>query len=63
MLRELKESWRELSELEPGERFQERYRRSHREGGNWPRRLLFVGGGTLVFLAGLFFLPPRAPGS
>ncbi len=60
--RKIRDSLRQLREGEPGERFQEHYRR-RQEGGRSPvRRWLFLGGGTIVTLAGIFFLPAPGPG-
>ena len=61
--RAIREGLHKLQEGEPGKRFQEHYR-SRQEGGGSSRvrRWLFLGGGTIVILAGLFFLPAPGPG-
>ena len=59
----LRESWQALRDGEPGRRFQDHYDEKHEDGGGGGlRRWLFLGGGTLVLLAGLFFLPAPGPG-
>ena len=62
MLQKLKESWRELKEAEPGERFTQHYERRQRSGRSGARKPLFIGGGVLVMAAGIFFLPAPGPG-
>ena len=60
--RKIRDSIRRLREGEPGERFQEHYKQ-RQEGGRSPmRRWLYLGGGTIIILAGIFFLPAPGPG-
>ena len=59
----LRDGLQELRDGEPGKRFQERYRERQARGkSGLVRRWLFLGGGTVVLLAGLFFLPAPGPG-
>ncbi len=58
----MRDSVRQLREGEPGERFQEHYRRRQKGGSSPLRRWLYLGGGTIVILAGIFFLPAPGPG-
>ena len=58
----IRESIQELRDGEPGERFQEHYRRRQQGKRSMVRRWLFLGGGTIVILAGIFFLPAPGPG-
>jgi uncharacterized protein (TIGR02611 family) len=60
MLRRLRKSWHDFKKLEPGKRFQQRYRQGPKAGKL--RKLLFLGGGTLIMIAGLFSLPAPGPG-
>jgi uncharacterized protein (TIGR02611 family) len=61
--RKLRESLDRLKDGEPGERFQEHYRQRQQGGSHRVlRRWLYLGGGTVVILAGLFFLPAPGPG-
>ncbi len=60
--RKIRDSVHQLSEGEPGERFQEHYRRRQEGGRSLLRRWLYLGGGTIVILAGIFFLPAPGPG-
>ncbi|MBW3534556.1 MAG: hypothetical protein KY453_04975 [Gemmatimonadetes bacterium] len=62
MLKGIRRRWRELKASEPGRRFQDRYERSHQEGDSRTRRVLTMGAGVLIVLAGLFFLPAPGPG-
>ena len=62
MLRKVKESWREIKEAEPGERFMRRYEQRQRSGRSGVGKPLFIGGGVLVMAAGIFFLPAPGPG-
>lgn len=62
MLEALKRTWRELRRGRPGRRFQaycER-RAAHRDGG--AKKLLCVGGGAVVLLAGIVLMPAPGPG-
>ena len=59
----LRESLQTLRDGEPGKRFQEHYRERQEGGGSGRlRRWLFLGGGTVIILAGIFFLPAPGPG-
>ena len=58
----IREGLQRLREGEPGSRFQDHYEQRQQDGGGRLRRWLFLGGGTLVILAGLFFLPAPGPG-
>ena len=60
--RKIRDSLDRLREGEPGERFQEHYRRRQKGGPSPVRRWLYLGGGTIVILAGIFFLPAPGPG-
>jgi hypothetical protein len=46
----------------PGRRFQERYRRRRQERGSLWKRGVFVCGGIVLALAGLFFMAVPGPG-
>lgn len=61
--RPIRDGLERMREGEPGSRFQERFRERQKEGKSTAlRRWLFIGGGTLVLLAGIFFLPAPGPG-
>lgn len=60
--RKLGEGWRQLRDGEPGRRFQDRYHQRQQSGRGALQRWLFVGGGLLVIVAGLFLLPAPGPG-
>ena len=60
--RKLQEGLDRLREGEPGRRFQDHYHQRQQGGPRKLRRWLFLGGGTVVILAGLFFLPAPGPG-
>lgn len=62
MLEKLKQNWRQFEKGTPGERFQERFKRRHRSGQGIWRKALFVGGGLLIMIAGLFMLVAPGPG-
>ena len=51
-----------LRDGEPGSRFQDHYKERQEERRSPLRRWLFLGGGTIVILAGIFFLPAPGPG-
>ena len=58
----LRKGWQSLRRGEPGSRFQDHFHRRQESGGGRLRKWLYLGGGTLVILAGLFFLPAPGPG-
>lgn len=60
--RKLRDGLHRLREGKPGRRFQDHYQERQQTRRGWLRRWLFLGGGTLVILAGLFFLPAPGPG-
>lgn len=60
--RKIRDGIRQLREDEPGERFQEHFRRRREGGRSAIRRWLYLGGGTVIVLAGIFFLPAPGPG-
>lgn len=60
--RKLRTSLDRLKEGEPGKRFQEHYRQRQHDGAHAVRRWFYLGGGTIVILAGIFFLPAPGPG-
>ncbi len=62
MLDTLERSWKKLKASDPGCRFQDRYQRKHEDGEGKTKRVLTLGAGIVVFLAGLFFLPAPGPG-
>lgn len=62
MPKSLRDGLQELREGEPGSRFQDHYESRQEERRGALRRWLFLGGGTVVILAGLFFLPAPGPG-
>ncbi|CAA9372473.1 MAG: hypothetical protein AVDCRST_MAG89-4713 [uncultured Gemmatimonadetes bacterium] len=62
MLKKIKRSWHELKEGEPGKRFQDRYDKRQQDGGSGWKKPVFIGGGALIFAAGIFFLPAPGPG-
>lgn len=65
MLQKIKDSWRQFTDSEPGQRFEDRYNRRHENagGGFNAGLLLHIGAGIVVTLAGLFFLPAPGPGT
>ena len=60
--RKLRDGLQRLREGEPGSRFEDHFSQRQEDGGGRLRRWLFLGGGTVVILAGLFFLPAPGPG-
>ena len=60
MLARLRKGWRELKQGKPGRRFQERYERS--PGSHGARKWIVIGGGALLVVAGIVFLPLPGPG-
>jgi hypothetical protein len=62
MLETLKQTWRELKSGRPGRRFRAYYerRKTCRDGG--AKKLLCVGGGAVVLLAGIALMPAPGPG-
>jgi hypothetical protein len=64
MWRTVVEHWRSLEASPPGRRFQERFFRNRRRRGtplSW-RRLVKLGSGVLICLAGFFLMPAPGPG-
>jgi putative transmembrane protein PGPGW len=61
MFHKLKQSWRDLQQGQPGQRFQDRWRQRRPAGP--ARKILVIGSGIVVFAAGLFFLPAPGPGT
>lgn len=64
MIERARENWRRFKESEPGQRFQDRYRRhqENRRGELDPRTFLSIGGGILVVVGGLIAVPGPGPG-
>jgi putative transmembrane protein PGPGW len=58
----LKQDWRALTHSPPGRRFQNRYEKKHREGGNRGRILKFVAAIVLIAI-GVVLLVLPGPGS
>ena len=56
------QSWDRFVHSEPGQRFQERYRRMQQEKGSAWKRCAIVCGGILLCLVGLFFMAVPGPG-
>jgi uncharacterized protein (TIGR02611 family) len=54
--------WNELKRGTPGKRFQQQYRKKHARGTSIWRKIGFLGGGAIILVAGLFFLPAPGPG-
>lgn len=61
MLQRIKTSWRALRDDLPGRRFERRYDRRQRSGQRLSR-LLYVGTGFVLLLAGLCFMVLPGPG-
>ena|SRR5688572_30816805 len=55
-------SWDRFVHGEPGQRFQERYRRKQQEKGSAWKRCAFVCCGAVLTLVGLFFMAVPGPG-
>jgi uncharacterized protein (TIGR02611 family) len=62
MLERLKRSWRRFKAGEPGQRFQQQYRRRRQSGRSPLEKVLFIGGGILLIAVGLLFLFVPGPG-
>src|SRR5688500_8188394 len=62
MLDGIKKYWRGLKAGQPGKRFQQQYKKQHATGTTPWHKVLFLGGGVLIMLAGIFFLPAPGPG-
>lgn len=64
MIKRARENWRRLKESEPGERFQDGYRRRQQSsrGRSSVRALLGIVGGVLVVVGGLIAIPGPGPG-
>ncbi len=65
MIRRTKESWRRFKASEPGDRFQDRYRRRQESEHGWrdPRKLFYVVGGLIIALGSLVFGVLPGPGT
>jgi hypothetical protein len=61
-LERLRKAWRELKSAPPGHRFEARYERARRHGHGMLRKWLIMGGGVLLLVAGVAFLPLPGPG-
>jgi Putative transmembrane protein (PGPGW) len=64
MIVRTKQSWRRFRASEPGERFQDRYRRRQESEHGWkdPRRLFYVVGGLILAVGSLAFGVLPGPG-
>jgi hypothetical protein len=63
MFEKIKKNYRALAKGQPGSRFKEHYHRLHTAGGRGlGHKILFMGGGTLLMLVGVVFLPAPGPG-
>ena len=58
----MRDGLQQLRDGEPGSRFQDHYKKRQEERRSPLRRWLFLGGGTMIILAGIFFLPAPGPG-
>ena len=62
MLETLKQTWRELVRERPGRRFQAYCRRRAAQRDGAAKKLLCIGGGAVVLLAGIALMPAPGPG-
>ncbi|MGH7765892.1 MAG: PGPGW domain-containing protein [Candidatus Binatia bacterium] len=62
MLERLKRRWRHFKAGTPGRRFQQQYDRRRESGRSPVKKVLFIGLGTLLMVAGVFFLFVPGPG-
>jgi uncharacterized protein (TIGR02611 family) len=63
MIEKAKEHWREFSESNPGQRFQERYRRRQQDArGHILKRVSLIVLGAVIALGSLFLAPLPGPG-
>lgn len=62
MLEKMKRGWKALIRAQPGSRFQGQYKRQQKEGETSVGRILRIIAGTVIVLAGIFFLPAPGPG-
>jgi hypothetical protein len=63
MIKKAKEHWREFSESNPGQRFQERYRRRQQDArGHILKRVSLILLGAVIALGSLFLAPLPGPG-
>jgi uncharacterized protein (TIGR02611 family) len=63
MFEKIKKSLKKMSAGVPGRRFQDRYHRKHTAGNSsFLRKVMLLGGGSLISAAGIFFLPAPGPG-
>lgn len=63
MFEGFKESLHEFRQAAPGERFKERYYRRRKTKRSIAQKLLYIGGGLLLFAAGIVFLFIPGPGT
>lgn len=63
MFKKLEQSWNQFKEDAPGERFQQHFKRRQQSRRSVLQKVLFIGGGTLIMAAGVFFLPAPGPGT
>lgn len=61
MLDSMRKSWRDLKKDEPGHRFQNRFKRSHKKGG--ASRVVKLAIGGVLIVAGIVLLVIPGPGS
>ncbi|MGH7825388.1 MAG: PGPGW domain-containing protein [Candidatus Binatia bacterium] len=61
-LEKLKRNWRRFKSGSPGHRFQQQFSRRRQSSRSPVQKALFIGGGTLLMTAGLFFLFVPGPG-
>ena len=61
MPEKLKQSWQRFKTGSPGQRFQQQFSRPH-QARTPIQKALFVGGGILLIIAGIFFLFVPGPG-
>ena len=62
MFESLRESWEQLKEGEPGERFEKHYERRQEDKRSAMSKVFFIGAGVLTLAAGVFFLAAPGPG-
>ena len=62
MFESFKETWNKIQEDPPGKRFRRQYRRRQAARENILNRLLFIGMGMVIFLAGVAMLFTPGPG-
>ncbi len=64
MIDQAKRAWQEFRRSQPGDRFQERYKRRQQttRGAFDPRNLLYLGGGVAIIIVGVLLAPIPGPG-